>query len=638
MPAMPQPSERPPPMQAPEPMPPPLVSGISRSDSIADLANLSWVNSLLGWLWPKANAALTQFVHDDLTQRLRESLPSPFKNLCFSRFTLGQNTPEFGPIEVSQHSETHVEVNLDMRYFGDVDILLEAGTGGIALGVRHLSFQGRLCIVFAPVLAKLPIIGAVKVFCPDVPKVSMQFTGLAAVAHYPGLDDKIQRIVDDWMRSRMVLPSRKTMIFADPDEDVDLLEVMSHQPLGVLRVRILGGRNLAGVNWKVLETDSFDSDPFCTLELGGATARTSTVQGSTSPTWPANEPSAYFVVYHRDQRLKIEVMGEDRGGLFAPRNFTGFLGSASLTVAEIMRKWPRQRGPGTRWASLKLDTAQVSRDMLHVNDPVNRGIASEVDAEVEWFDLEDGIPSVAEQHALTAGGDAPVGLLLVELRKGVGFPLEAIGGKAGLRWRSRTEPNQPASVSRRGEMCDLEVAAFPEVSLHPRLFSVVDKLVARGMNCEDIAGIVGGASAQVITQYLDAKQEHDEQQAQLSERERHDDFRVSLEWHETLWHFVHAPEATGLTLELLDGEDREIGRIGPVPLRSMLEVEVCEMRRAWRGLEVTKPNDPVGLTAWMMPREKGPEFQRFSAVELDVSAKLRFLRMGRGLPHRGERR
>lgn len=638
---MPQPAERPPPAAAPDLIVPPLVSGLERSDSIADLANLSWINSLLGWLWPKANAALTQFVHDDLTLRLRESLPSPFKNLHFSRFTLGQNTPEFGPIEVSQHSETHVEVNVDMRYFSDVDILLEAGTGGISLGIRHLTFQGRVCIVLAPVLAKLPIVGAVKVFCPAVPKISMQFTGLAAVAHYPGLEEKIQRTVHDWMRSRMVLPHRRTFLFASPDDDLDILEVMSHQPLGVLRVRILGGRSLAGVNWRALETDSFDSDPYCLLTLGDMTRRTSTVHGTTSPTWPANEPSAYFVVYHRDQRLAIEVLGEDRGGLFAPRNFTGFLGSVSLTVAEIMRKWPKQRGPGTRWASMKLDTAQVSRDMLHVNDPVNRGIASEIDAEAEWFELGQAIPSVAEQHALNAGGDAPVALLLVEIRKGEGFPTEAVSDKAGLRWRSRVEPGRPTAVSQRGELCDLEVAEFPEVSLHHRLFSVVDKLAARGLGCEDVAHIVGAASPQVITEYMQAKQDHEDEQAQLSERQQEEDFRVSLEWQETLVHFIYAPEATGLTLELLDGEDRELGRIGPIPLRSMLEAEACEMRRAWRSIELEKPRDPSGqgLVSWVMPaREKGPDFQRFAEVELDVSAKLRFLRVGRGLPHRGSRR
>lgn len=634
-----QPAWRAPHSRAPEPLLPPVVSAsLSRSESVADLSNLSWVNALLGWIWPKANTALTQFVHDDLTTKLREALPSPFKNAHFSRFTLGNNTPEFGPIEVVHHSDNHVEVDLDMRYFSDVDVLIDAGTGGITVGIKHISFVGRLCIVLNPVLARSPIVGAVKVFCPAVPLASMQFTGLAAVAHYPGIEEKFHRVVDEWMRSRMVLPNKRVWLLTDLEEEMDLLDIYSQQPLGVLRVRVLGGRNLAGVNWRALEVESFDSHPFCLLRLADGSVRTSTVPHTTSPTWPANEPSAYFEVHHRDQQLEIEVRGEDRGGLFAPRNFTGFLGSAALSVSEIVRRWPTLRGV-TRWASVKLDTAQVSREMLHVNDPVNRGIASEIDVEVEWFDLTESIPSVAEQHALAAGGDAPVALLLIEIRKGIGFPPEDFDEKAGVRWRCRAEPSVPPAITKRGVLCDVQEALFPEVPMHARLFPVVDKLVDRGYCAADIAHIVGVSSPDVINYYLQVKKEYNDQRAAILQTRQQEDHRVSLQWQEVLSLFVYAPETTGLTLELLDGEDREVGRVGPLPLRSMLESGSCALHRAWRALELIEPSASGGLVSWLLPsRGPGPELQRFATVQLDVSARLRFLRVGRGLPHRGRRR
>merc|ERR1719454_2630826 len=137
--------------------------------------------------------------------------------------------------------------------------------------------------------------------------------------------------------------------------------------------------------------------------------------------------------------------------------------------------WSSQQRQGElrRSNRVQLDTSSVSKDMLHVNDPVNSGVPSELEVEVEWF-------SFASQPNLPAGGEHPMALLCVEIHKGTGFPQEAIREKLGLHWRSvlqhEGQNNDNAQVSRRGQLCDVMQIEFPDVPIHPRLHSVIDKL------------------------------------------------------------------------------------------------------------------------------------------------------------------
>lgn len=93
----------------------------SANDIIGEVGALTWLNKILGSLWVKANPALQAYVHDELTEMMRRSLPAAFRRVHFSRFDLGHNTPKLGPIEVLHHSESHIQIELEVRN-GDVDV------------------------------------------------------------------------------------------------------------------------------------------------------------------------------------------------------------------------------------------------------------------------------------------------------------------------------------------------------------------------------------------------------------------------------------------------------------------------------------------------------------------------------------
>ena len=61
-----------------------------------------------------------------------------------------------------------------------------------------------------------------------------------------------------------------------PDERLLSLAACTREPIGVLKVRVKRGINLAGANWKMHQVRSFTSDPYCILRLGGDAYTTST--------------------------------------------------------------------------------------------------------------------------------------------------------------------------------------------------------------------------------------------------------------------------------------------------------------------------------------------------------------------------
>jgi len=608
----------------------------SPSDVMAERSTLSWVNTLLGWIWPKANKALIQWVHEDLTPRLQESLPALFSNLHFSTFSLGRNTPDFGPVEVIQHSDSHVQIDLPIRYISDVDILIDAGTGGLTFGINQLKFTGRLCIVLKPLVSKWPLIGAMQWFFCDKPQVTLRFTGLGAVAQqFPGMDTKVQNTVDEWICSRFVLPITRVRHFTRNEDIVNLMDASTIQPLGVLRARVRRAWNLAGVNWSALSVDRFTSDPYCIMKLGDVSHRSSTVTNTTNPVWPSDESNGYFVVYHKDQSLKIDAVGDGSGRILG--NSVSFLGRASATVDTILSTWRQQFALGnasgvTRCGRIPLDTASVSKEMLHVNDPIMQGISSELEVEVEWF-------SFVDRQSLPVESKHPLALLCVELHKGMGFPLEALGGKNGLRWRSylqsESQEEEQQRLSRRGQLCDVDQIEFPDVPIHPQLHSVIDKLAERKFTHAEIAHVVGVESPEVIDLYLKHKAEYIQKHQERAREQQSEDHRVSLQWYETVTHFLHRLEPTSLTLELLDGEDNVVGSIGPLSLRQLFSNSPVCSPKATHALYLPRSAAGGGLASWFTGAPKMPVgVDRFGTAELQLSARLHYLKPGHSLPKR----
>lgn len=605
--------------------PAPAENILLPSIGAADVSTLSWLNVLLGTIWPHANKALISMVHDEVTPRLREALPQAFKNLRFSSFTLGDKTPDFGPVEVVRHSENAVQLDLEMRYFSDVDIHVETGTGGIGFGISELTFAGRLCIVLKPLLDKKPVIGGCQIYFANQPRIELKFSGLAALAEMPGIAGAFQNAVDDSIRNAMVLPNKKIHYFTRDESLVSLMDIARTDAVGVLRARVLSARNLAGANWQFgTSAEKFTSDPYCVLGLGSDSHKTSTVSGTTDPIWPQSEPSAYFVVQHREQSMTINVFDEDKG--LIKQNFVAFLGKfQSSAVRRLTSEWPVVRkdhvGGTIRGQCVRLDTSKVVTDMLHVNDPVNRGIPSEIDVELEWFDL---VSDVARTKPPAMAG-APQVVVFLELHSGEGFPEAMAFEKKGMRWRASLQGEDKIAAQSKPGQYHLDEPEFPEIPMHGRLFPVVDKLKDKGMPLHEIADVCD-TDVDTLQQYLKAKAEFEAKHAPKIRSEDDPETKVDLHWQEILTLFVQNPDNATVLIELLDGEDRRKGALEPIPVKSLLGSPGLEMPRKQFHLAPPQGNKPGGISAWLFPMCTSVVAPgKVASVRMGLSAKVRHI-------------
>ncbi|CAE8620821.1 unnamed protein product [Polarella glacialis] len=121
-----------------------------------------------------------------------------------------------------------------------------------------------------------PVIGAVSLYFASPPRVELQFSGLPS--QFPGLAQKVQGAVDGMFAS-WVLPNFKSFHLTRDERLLSLTEARAQEPIGVLRVQVLRASHLAGANWLMGSVQSFTSDPYCILQLGSSTVRTSTVRG-----------------------------------------------------------------------------------------------------------------------------------------------------------------------------------------------------------------------------------------------------------------------------------------------------------------------------------------------------------------------
>jgi len=157
---------------------------------------------------------LENFVRDDFTPQLRHALGGAFSKAYFRKISLGTASPEFGPIQVTQFSESHVEVDVKMKYISNVDLLLDDGRAGITLGVSHLAFEGWLIIVLR-LIGKTPIIGSFCAHFADTPQIAMQFEGLASIANMVGIEHLVRESVERAVRQKLVLPNTIRRNFTD---------------------------------------------------------------------------------------------------------------------------------------------------------------------------------------------------------------------------------------------------------------------------------------------------------------------------------------------------------------------------------------------------------------------------------------
>lgn len=201
-----------------------------------------------------------------------------------------------------------------------------------------------------------------------------------------------------------------------------------------------------------------------------------------------------------------------------------------IQVRDVVTWGPAQQGSkNSTAASIVLDTSAVKKNMLHVNDPVNRNIRAVVDVEASWLNLS---PTPLPRQP----SPSDVALLSISLYSLANVPRHAFGDGVTIVATIFSPSTQTASflgaVPGDGDVAGLAAGRplaagvsvsstkqprLPEVfhdvvvdqnrtRIQGRLAQIVDRLDERyHMRVEEIGDIVG-ESAEEVAAYLSARE------------------------------------------------------------------------------------------------------------------------------------
>jgi hypothetical protein len=195
---------------------------------------------------------------------------------------------------------------------------------GVAFGVKSVKLQGRMSILLKPLTTDLSIVRGVQYSFINPPDLELDFTGLAQLADFSVVDKKIRGVLQDTMKSMIVLPER--MLYK-MDLACSFLDIY-RPPLGVVCVTAVNGKGFV-VEKRALRKDDIP-DTYLNISMGGGSVvRSKTIKDSLTPVW--NE-SFEFMMNDLDQIISIEAMDKDGG----PLDPDDHLGTARATIGEIM--------------------------------------------------------------------------------------------------------------------------------------------------------------------------------------------------------------------------------------------------------------------------------------------------------------
>jgi Ca2+-dependent lipid-binding protein len=256
-----------------------MRGGLTSSDQV------NFLSDLVGRLWVKIGPAIGQTIKDSVEPILKESLPGPLSSIHFTRCDFGKVPIRFDNIHVHPVEDDIVKFDLDVVWDGACDIELRAKA--IKLGVKNMKLFGRMQFIMNPLSDALPCFGAIQYAFINSPVLELDFTGLANVADFGGVDKKIRVILDDIIASLMVLPTR---MMYKMDVNCDYRNAF-FPPLGVARITAVSGRGFK-VESGGLRKDV--PDVYLKIKVGASPEWKTTVQqDNLSPKW--NETGEFLL-------------------------------------------------------------------------------------------------------------------------------------------------------------------------------------------------------------------------------------------------------------------------------------------------------------------------------------------------------
>ncbi|KAM0050281.1 putative C2 domain, synaptotagmin-like mitochondrial-lipid-binding domain, C2 domain superfamily [Helianthus debilis subsp. tardiflorus] len=383
---------------------------------------VKWLNKILGKLWPYVEEAARIIIKESVEPLLEDYRPTGITSLKFDKLSLGTVAPKIEGIRVQSLKKGQITMDIDFRWGGDPNIVLEveAVVAKLPIQLKDLQVFTVIRVIFQ-LCEEIPCISAVVVALLSEPEPKIDYTLKAvggSLTAIPGLsdmiDDTVKTIVKDMLEwpHRMVVPILPT--------DTSDLELKPH---GQLTLTIVKANNLK--NMEMIG----QSDPYVTAYIRPLEKfKTKVVNNNLNPVW--NHVIQLIVEDKETQFAVLEVLDQDFGQ-------DKRLGIAKLPLIDLEPEIEKD-------IELRL---LPSLDMLKIKDKRDRGTLTikvkyhHFTKEEQDAALEQEKKILEEKKRLKAEGligstmdaiDGAAGLVGSGIGTGVGLVGSGVGAGVGL--------------------------------------------------------------------------------------------------------------------------------------------------------------------------------------------------------------
>lgn len=328
-----------------------------------------------GQAWPFFGQYMEKLLTESIAPAIRAS-NNHLQTFTFTKVDMGEKPLRV--LGVRAHPGTHkrqILLDLNISYVGDVQIDVEVKKFFCKAGVKGMQLHGTLRIILEPLLGDVPIVGALTMFFIRRPTLDINWTGMTNLLDIPGLSSVSDTMIMDTIASYLVLPNR-LLVPLVPDLH-EAAQLRCPLPRGVVRVHLLGARELRSKDRFMGGLVEGKSDPYAVLRVGTQLVTSRVVPNELNPTW--DEVYEFIVHEVPGQEMEVELFDKDP-------DQDDLLGRMKLDFGEVLKarvldEWfPLQEGGQGRlhlrleWLTLLSDASKLPEVLQR-----NRTIAAKPD-------------------------------------------------------------------------------------------------------------------------------------------------------------------------------------------------------------------------------------------------------------------
>ncbi|XP_060909813.1 extended synaptotagmin-3 [Labrus mixtus] len=291
-----------------------------------DVEKVNWLNKVLEQAWPFFGMYMEKLLKENIQPAVRLS-STALKVFTFTKIHFGHIPLRITGMKAytDEVDQREVVLDMDICYDGDVDIDVDVNPP-ITAGVKGLKLKGMMRVILEPLIGQAPLVGGVTFFFIQRPTLEINWTGMTNLLDSPAFSSLSEGTIMDIISSLMVLPNRMCIPLV---EQVKVDQMRFPLPRGVVRVHLLGARDLVAKDTYMMGLVKGKSDPYATVRVGNIHFKSKTVKENLHPTW--NEVHEFVVHEAPGQELEVDLFDEDT-------DKDDFIGKYHLDLGEVKRE------------------------------------------------------------------------------------------------------------------------------------------------------------------------------------------------------------------------------------------------------------------------------------------------------------